>query len=118
MGDNYFTLDDTGTTLMLAEKNLHIWASATVGGGNLIVGNAHDATHCSNCIVAGFHNHAEGVANVVYGNQNSVSGDFNTCVGGQNNTVGGTACSIGGGLSNLVQSVGAHISGGMQNSLT
>lgn len=117
-GDSYFEMDPSTSTLFLRHYNLQIAADTQMGTGNLVVGNSHIYSGCTNCFIAGFHNTASGNGQVVLGDSNSISGGaFNSINGGQLNTINGTGSSIGGGLRNTIDAIDAHISGGDSNSI-
>lgn len=115
-GDSFFTYDSKTKTVYLKDANLMIAGSADGKTGNLVVGNDHDYSECSNCLLAGHDNKGEGRANVILGSQNKVKGSYNVISGGQDNTIdGGFVSSIAGGFQNKATSEYSHVAGGMQN---
>jgi len=108
-------MDRATHTVRLEGYNLHIAGAEDSNRGNLVIGNGHTYSKCTNCLVAGFENEGEGRANAVFGNKNFVSGHFNSVNGGQQNHGGGFASSITGGFQNRVDGEYTHVSGGIQN---
>jgi len=114
-GDSFFTLDASARTVQLTNYNLHIFANNASGTGNVIIGNTHTFTGCTNCFVVGDANEAQGSSNTIAGHQNTVRGTYNAVNGGELNSGDGVVSSIGGGINNKVIDVGSHVSGGDQN---
>lgn len=106
-----FTIDKSTRTVNLEGYNFHVHSESGTGKGNLIVGHEHNWGKCSNCLVAGFHNLAEGRANVIVGNQNHISGSFNTINGGQLNAVSGLINTISGGMHQAASGIGTVTTG-------
>lgn len=96
-GDSFFELDTKSQTVHLRDYNLHVHAGLNSGKGNIVVGDGHAYGSCTNCLIAGSENTAEGSGHAVFGHKNHVRGSHNAVSGGQNNEVAGSFSAIGGG---------------------
>lgn len=93
----------------LRDFNLHVSAIPNSGRGNIVVGHNHTYSSCTNCLLAGEENKAEGAGHTVFGNKNSVKGSFNAVSGGQLNHLEGLASAIGGGKNHKAAGIGQLI---------
>lgn len=85
-------------------------ACATAGGTFAI--NHKSGSH--NLVVGPQHNYSR-AGGVVFGNTNTVNGNFASVSGGNGNTASGNFASVSGGGSNTASNINASVSGGVRN---